>query len=133
MGTKKHYKLKPFVSRPGMDLGLFQKLVEGSDMPRDEILESARYKPVLLNHYKRRYFMTPDKRFRLTIDSELTYYFLNSSHFRFMNKEVEPEANIIELKYDSKDDADAKKISSLLPFRMTKNSKYLTGVGAGIM
>lgn len=133
MGTKAHYKLKPFDSKPGMDLGLFRGLVEDSDMPKHQIDSSMKFKPVLINHYKRRYFMTPDKRFRLTIDSELTYYFLNNAKFQFMNREIEPEANIIELKYDSSDDADAKKISALFPFRMTKNSKFLTGVGGGIM
>ncbi|MFT7452391.1 MAG: hypothetical protein ACI9VN_003123 [Patescibacteria group bacterium] len=35
---------------------------------------------------------------------------------------------IVELKYDIVDDEDAQYISNLFPFRLTKSSKYVSGV-----
>ncbi len=84
--------------------------------------------PVLQNSYKRAYFGTTDKKFRVTVDWELSYGGLfNQPQFRkhdFREKNV----IILELKYDRDLEKEASRISQYFPFRRTKNSKYVTGV-----
>jgi len=38
------------------------------------------------------------------------------------------DAHIIELKYDIEDDKHAHSVASRFPFRLSKNSKYVTGI-----
>lgn len=85
--------------------------------------------PVLFNCYHRSYFGSRDRRFRITIDSNLRYHPLlfDPDPSRILLPE-EQGICILELKYESHDDADLDFISQYLPFRRTRNSKYVNGV-----
>ena len=83
--------------------------------------------PTLLNTYQRSYFGTSDGKFRITVDWDLQFYPpLHQSTFQqppFIEKKV-----ILELKYEAADDYLVNEILHYLPFRQTKNSKYVTGI-----
>lgn len=83
--------------------------------------------PTLLNSYHRSYFGTPDGKFRITIDHKMRYFsLLNNSKFnayRLQNEEV-----VLELKYNETLDLATDRITQHLPFRMTKSSKYVSGI-----
>lgn len=83
--------------------------------------------PVLLNSYTRTYWETRCGRFRITIDSELHFHsLLHSPNFhKYMH---EDKAFVIELKYDATEEKQVDRITRYLPFRLSKNSKYVTGV-----
>ena len=83
--------------------------------------------PVLLISYFRRYFQSADKKYRLTIDRDLRFYQINNNQISW-NTKLQINATILELKYDQQNDAEADKISSFFPFRMTKSSKYVLGM-----
>ncbi len=83
--------------------------------------------PTLLNTYQRSYFGTPDGKFRITIDWDLNYYSPLTKTTFSRNSFIE-DAIILELKYEEKDDKLAREILQYLPFRQTKNSKYVTGI-----
>ena len=84
--------------------------------------------PALLNSYTRKYFLSADKKFRLTIDREQVYYRISYNHNTFLNKVSNPQAVVLELKYEMSLDEEANEISKSFPFAMTKNSKYLQGI-----
>lgn len=84
-------------------------------------------KPVLLISYFRRYFQSADKKYRLTVDRDLCFYQVNKNQIAW-NTKLQINATILELKYDQQNDAEADKISSFFPFRMTKSSKYVLGM-----
>lgn len=84
--------------------------------------------PALLNSYTRKYFLSADKKFRLTIDKEQVYYRISYNNNTFLNKVNNPQAIVLELKYEMSLDEEANKISNDFPFAMTKNSKYLQGI-----
>lgn len=93
---------------------------------RQPLLHSSALRPVLVNAYQRSYLGAYHGRFRLTIDWNLHY-----GPFRPVPPTLHPwrdAAAIIELKYAAEDEADAADIWRHLPFRQTKNSKYVTGV-----
>jgi len=80
------------------------------------------FKPVLLNSYKRKYFVSADGRFRITLDKDLKFYRLGSmeSHSSGLK--------ILEVKYNRGDEGDVGFITEGLPFRLGAFSKYLFGV-----
>ena len=86
--------------------------------------------PTLQNSYKRAYFSTRDLRFRVTLDWDLAYASLRACRRFRRHQYKEPHVHILELKYHRSLEVEADRITQFLPFRSTKNSKYVTGVGA---
>lgn len=84
--------------------------------------------PVVFNRYHRRYLLSADRRFRLTIDTALRFERLRRAGLGVLASFDERGLAILELKYATPDDADAAKIASRLPFRLAKYSKYLQGI-----
>jgi len=88
----------------------------------------AAVNPTLLNHYQRKYFCSADKRYRLTIDTDLCYYPLQGYTNHFLHPISENYHIIMELKYSSDLDNQADHIVNFFPFRVTKSSKYVNGI-----
>lgn len=130
VGDKWSYKLKPFVLNNDFTNTMIQDIFDASDLPKP-ILESCKMvSPTLLNSYSRRYYLSADKRFRVTLDFNLIYRRIGSrfNNFNFIPKR-DPN-KIIELKYALDDDREANAISTQFPFRLNKNSKYVNGVNS---
>ena len=85
-------------------------------------------KPSLLNRYSRNYYQSSNKRYRITIDSDQSYYKINQLDNFFLNKIRDKDTVILELKYNQESDFGANDITSKFPFRVTKSSKYVNGV-----
>jgi hypothetical protein len=103
-----------------------QKVFANSNLPEwlTEKLKCQRF--ALLNHYKRKYFLSACKKFRITIDSDLTYgEVLNQFDISLFQK-FKDVFCILELKYDI--DKNVKDVATQFPFRLTKSSKYVMGV-----
>lgn len=83
--------------------------------------------PALLNSYYRSYWMSADGQFRITIDADLCFHALRHSP-AFMHYVKRDQAIILELKYDQDLDNEVKNITRFLPFRLSKNSKYVNGI-----
>jgi SPX domain protein involved in polyphosphate accumulation len=101
------------------------------DLPLKEIQNLSEAKvpllPTLLNSYHRSYFGTPDGKFRVTVDRKLRYFsLLNNS--RFHAYRIEDEEIVMEIKYDETLDLATDRITQHFPFRMTKSSKYVSGI-----
>ena len=81
-------------------------------------------KPVLLNRYRRKYFLSGDGNYRITLDKDLIYYNIKNFDVFFLNTLHQ----VLELKYNPEFDEAANTISNQFPFRLSKNSKYVTGM-----
>ena len=81
--------------------------------------------PILHNSYHRKYYISSDGLFRITIDSEQSFKFPFSNMYTF---DLGRYPIIVELKYEEEDAERARDITDYLPFRQTKNSKYTNGV-----
>jgi len=83
--------------------------------------------PTLLNSYQRSYYGLPNQKFRITIDQKLGYAPLwqESDHpaIRYTDAGI-----IVEIKYEKGLEKEADEILQYLPFRVTKNSKYVSGI-----
>lgn len=83
--------------------------------------------PALINTYLRSYLISSDGKFRLTIDRDMRFYPTDYA-FRPYEDFSEDEAVVVEVKYEETDDRLYDEIGQYLPFRLTKNSKYVHGM-----
>ena len=127
LGNKISFPLKGFSLDENMDLEKLQLVFRSSDLPVWAIENLLQFKPALLNRYTRKYFLSFDRRFRLTIDTELSYHGIGNNNNSFLER-YSIEDVIVELKYDNKFDDTASIVSNNLPFRLTKSSKYVNGI-----
>lgn len=128
VGDKWSYKIKPFMVDNSITSSNLQEVFKLSDLPLP-ILESAKMvSPTLLNSYSRKYFLSADNRFRITVDFNLLYHKIDKQFNNFNFAPAKDFNKIVELKYALEDDDDANKISAQFSFRLNKNSKYVNGI-----
>ena len=84
--------------------------------------------PVLLNRYRRKYYESNDKKFRITIDDDQSFYKIKAYNNDFLYKYEDSDSIIVELKYNINSDSEVANITNALPFRLTKSSKYARGI-----
>jgi hypothetical protein len=85
-------------------------------------------RPSLYNSYLREYWETADKLFRLTLDDNLQFAPLIPQPFVGRQVLNENNVSILELKYEEELDKQADRITQKIPYRRTKNSKYVSGI-----
>ena len=69
--------------------------------------------PTLINQYKRKYFLSLDKKFRITLDNNMIFMKINHNlRNKFFNEEDTP-FNILEIKYENYNANIADEISSI--------------------
>lgn len=93
----------------------------------EHLKHSTKVQPVLLNSYHRAYYGTSDSVFRVTIDSKLQYHSLQRNR-NFMHYRLQEPVVVLEIKYDVANDDALHRIAQHFPFRLSKSSKYVTGV-----
>ena len=128
LGKKMSYALNSFVLNSSFDKERIVNALRLDSIPIAVKNELYSLKPLLLNSYTRNYFLSEDKKFRITIDHHLTYYTIRYDGNTFLNKVVDNKSTVLELKYDSVFENEAKDIATAFPFMLTKNSKYLQGL-----
>jgi len=82
--------------------------------------------PVVSVHYHRSYFLSFHKKIRATIDRCIQ--FRQIENYTLSSLVTEDNAIILEIKYDETDGHIADEVLNSIPFRITKNSKYVSAV-----
>lgn len=129
VGTKQSWVLKSIsFAADFSDIKIIRNTIAASDLPEDVRSKMLGMQPVLVNNYQREYFVSADKNFRLTLDSDLT--FRDFRMFRKTTRQVYKERGklVVELKYAQEFDEEAGTISNSFPFRLNKNSKFVSGM-----
>jgi SPX domain protein involved in polyphosphate accumulation len=126
LGRKESFPLPEFSLGTDFTHQTLSKIFNKSDIPEEKRQHLKLLKPVLLNCYRRKYFQTLNKQYRVTLDSNLSFYQINAQNNTFLNKRID-KTPVLELKYESYLN-NADNISKYFPFRMTKMSKYVTGI-----
>lgn len=128
LGIKKSYPLKTFNFNEKFSKEKLKESFVNSDIPEFLKEELKMCVPVLLISYKRKYFVSIDGKHRITLDFNQVFYNLSSNNNRFNEKIKDEESYILEIKSGLKDYSEAIEIGQYLPFRLTANSKYCTGI-----
>lgn len=123
------YKENELGGKTIFDLPLFQlSNIKGLEQEVNRLIpQQFSLQATLLNSYERSYWGTKDGKFRITIDANLRFHsLLHSPNFkRYVHKD---SVVIVELKYEQEDEKDLQRITRFLPFRLSKNSKYVNGI-----
>ncbi len=128
LGSKASFIMDPLTIDEDLSIEPVKDCFKKLDMPDalKEYLMSLRFS--LMNRYRRAYFASLDGRFRITVDSDLEFMSPPSPQHHFLLRAEREMVTILELKYDEKHDDDAGVMSNYFPFRMTKSSKYVSGI-----
>ena len=87
--------------------------------------------PSIVNSYYRRYFLSTNGKFRITIDNEINYFATNTGWINPFS--IKEQHIIMELKYDQEDAKEAPNVSNYFPYRLARNSKYINGINATLL
>jgi hypothetical protein len=128
--TKERYEIASFLFNENSGLDTITTAINNSDIAEAIKNRLKNVEPVLLNRYKRRYYLSANRKYRITIDNTMQSCKVNIPKNQFLKRPFIYNDIILELKYSPTDDETAKNISDTFPFRMTKFSKYVNGIEA---
>ncbi len=109
------------------DFSISSNILTKSNIPEWLRLHVMFKEPVLLVRFLRKYFLSGDGLYRITIDSDVQYYPMGLLSNVLLCK-IYDFNTILELKYNTEDDEKAEKVTNFFPFRIIKNSKYIRGL-----
>ncbi|MFA6982035.1 MAG: polyphosphate polymerase domain-containing protein [Patescibacteria group bacterium] len=128
VGKKLTYELNHF-SLDGNVRKNFIYALKNSDVPQDLKIKLKELIPASISRFNRRYFISIDKKFRITLDYRLKFRRILSSKMPSASF-IKVDHIVMEVKYESEDDVDFAKIAGYFPFRIGKFSKYNKGIGS---
>jgi len=128
VGTKEQHPFPPFMFNESLTEKSFSALINHSLLPKHVKARLQDVEFAICNRYKRWYFATPYQRFRMTVDADMTFYHLGKLSNRFLHDYHDDHNLVVELKYPVDADPDVHQIVSKLPFRISRNSKYVSGI-----
>jgi len=128
VGKKESFPLLPFELSSTITKQDLMALFRKSDLPEGVLNELKRLVPTLLNSYEREYYKSFDGKYRFTVDNGLRFYNFKSKHNNFRQFSEESHTIIVELKYDEQQADKVSMITSRLPVRLNKYSKYVRGI-----
>jgi SPX domain protein involved in polyphosphate accumulation len=123
LGKKLSMPIKTFSIQQDMDFTEILNL----GILENNVFDYRSVVPTLLNSYSRKYFLSCDGKFRITLDTNQLFYNLYEQK-KPKNRSTYHESVIVELKYSQKEDPRSNIITTRFPFRLTKSSKYVTGI-----
>jgi len=126
--AKDSYTLKPFKLDRSCTLDSTLEILREAKLPHELFIKLSSSNFSLLNRYRRKYFLSLDKKMRFTVDSDIEYLPIYPNWNSFSQKSFSFSNTILEMKYDPVNNFIAQNISSKLPFPLSKYSKYLRGV-----
>ena len=126
LGKKLYYPINNFSINKGQQTNYIQKIILETEIGYQLRINSIT--PTIINRYKRKYFRSFNKMFRITIDSDLSFYGIDKHSVSMIKKYHDNTSVIIELKYLADCDNYAREVSNYFPFRITKSSKYVIGM-----
>lgn len=127
LGYKIRYPLNSFSLDEQLSIYTIRQLFKQADIPEVLKLKLMNLDFSLLNSYRRKYFLSADKNFRITIDSDLKFYRLDPMQNYFLNS-FNCHDIILEIKYNESMQKQAHDITNSFLLRIDKYSKYINGV-----
>jgi len=126
---KDSYKLSIGLLNPSTSWETFLKRLDGSLSHEARCRFQENPMPILINCYKRNYFINRDHTIRITLDTRLKIFDQRYSPSPNLNrKAILPSPVILELKFREEKREQVSQIFKDMPVSMSRNSKYVFGV-----
>jgi hypothetical protein len=127
LGRKESYPLAPFSLDQHFSLKSVHDVFQTSSLPPMLAADLLSLESAMIVRYRRKYFQSSCRRYRITVDRDLVFYRLEAGN-SFLHKSYDGLHTILELKYDRNQGRDVHHVAGYFPFRLTKVSKYVLGV-----
>ncbi len=128
LGTKSVLRLPPFALNGGLHPEALAALFDRAAIPDPLRLALDALHPTLINRYWRHYYVSGDGRFRLTVDSRLEFFHPEVNTAAMLASAPHECPVVIEVKFGADQAEAAERITTALPFRLTRCSKYVWGI-----
>lgn len=128
LGTKQSFSLPPFQMDNTFTVDTLKTVIRGADLPESVRGQLAGLKPALVNRYRRKYYQSADRHYRMTWDTKLEFYRVRTGCNAVFCKAGPCPHQVVELKYDHSVWEGAERIACALPFRLSRMSKYVFGL-----
>jgi len=128
VGKKTSYEIENFNFNANSDFRDIKSQILKNHIPHSLKEYFMRCSPTLFNRYSRRYFLSIDKKIRITVDFRIKNYKISNSPRDHIFFPYSFPHMILEVKYSSALNIGNNIISSYLPFRVSKYSKYINGI-----
>lgn len=129
LGTKEYYRLPDFILNEKFSYSEYLKQLEG-DLKEESYInmfnDVSEQIPTLYNSYDRRYFLSADGKYRITIDKNMIFNSISETYNGLSHFSI--DKIVVELKYDSEYIDGASTLLQHFGFRLSRNSKYVNGV-----
>jgi len=130
VGSKASHRLPPVPVNGHVSRADLEAALDGAGLPGFTRLSLRQLQPSLANAYWRHYFESADRRFRLTVDSGLEFAEVHPACGEQTRICVAPRSVVVELKFSLDAAEGADYITTALPLRLTRCSKYVLGIGS---
>ena len=128
LNRKESFPLEPFEMDPAISVGVIRQSIRAARLPRGLEHDLLKLDMALINRYQRKYFLSADRDYRVTVDSCLEFRSLEGHGSSLRGRWLDPSLIVVELKYQPDHDGRAGHVSQHFPFRLSRSSKYVMGI-----
>lgn len=128
IGNKQAYQMACITLDKSLCNEKIHQCLRNSDLPQLVRLDLNHQRLVLFNRYYRYYYASRDGNFRVTVDTDLSFYKVNNAFSNIFLHHQKSIQIIVEIKYFKDYDVSAHRVISFFPFRVTRSSKYVQGI-----
>jgi hypothetical protein len=125
---KASHRLPPLSMKGTASRSDLEATFDSANLPTLARATLRHLQPSLLNRYQRHYFLSADRRFRLTVDSDLQFAAARQAPGTGVSFFPPVALVVIELKFGLAEADGAARIINALPFRLARCSKYVLGI-----
>ena len=129
-GYKKVFKIKNLTINFNSHLSDIKKKFLKTLTPEYKILFNKNSQEILINQYKREYFISKNRKLRITLDRNIKIFDqrLTFKKPNFRSKNYTQDYLVIEFKFNKNDKAFLNDLDINVPIKASRNSKYINGV-----
>ena len=129
-GYKKVFKIKDLTINLDSNWSDIKKRILKTLTPEYKILFNKNSQEILINQYKREYFISKNKKLRITLDRNIKIFDqrLTFKKPNFRSKNYTQDYLVIEFKFNKNDKAFLNDLDINVPIKASRNSKYINGV-----
>ncbi|MBU0468245.1 MAG: VTC domain-containing protein [Candidatus Omnitrophica bacterium] len=127
-GYKFRYSLENFDVNSSLSKESIRKIVSNSSAPEFLKLYLKDLDITLLNRYSRKYFLSFNKKCRVTLDTGMEFFHFNEGRDISLVKADTKTDRILEFKYNADFENQFWKVANDSPFRLSRHSKYISGI-----
>ncbi len=129
-GYKKVFKINNLTLNPNSNWSDIKNKILKTLTPEYKILFNRNSEKILINQYKREYFISKNKKLRITLDKNIKIFdqrfTFEKPNFKFKN--YTQDHLVIEFKFNKEDKILLNDLDINIPIKASRNSKYINGV-----